>query len=92
MTAWGAASLVQMVSTIQSSRTAETVVDQKQAVSPSPKKSVSAAQGNCNRCSSAKRVGKDGKARKMPIPSFSQDDVDAEDGVTSDNGNRVQPL
>jgi hypothetical protein len=40
----------------------------------------------------AKRVGKDGKARKMPIPSFSQDDVDEEDGATSDNGNRVQPL
>src|SRR3984893_4712024 len=33
MTAWGAGSLVQMVSTIQSSRTAETVADQKQAVS-----------------------------------------------------------
>ena len=33
MTAWGAGSLVQMVSTIQSSRTAETVVDQKHAVS-----------------------------------------------------------
>jgi hypothetical protein len=33
MTAWGAGSLVQMVSTIQSSRTAETVPDQKHAVS-----------------------------------------------------------
>jgi hypothetical protein len=33
MTAWGATSLVQMISTIQSSRTAETVVDRKEAVS-----------------------------------------------------------
>jgi hypothetical protein len=33
MTAWGACSLVQIVSTIQSFRTAETVVDQKGAVS-----------------------------------------------------------
>ena len=33
MTAWGATSLVQMISTIQSSRTAETVVDRKGAVS-----------------------------------------------------------
>jgi hypothetical protein len=33
MTAWGAASLVQMVSTIQSFRTVETVVDCKWAVS-----------------------------------------------------------
>jgi hypothetical protein len=33
MTAWGAGSLVQMVSTTQSSRTTETVVDQKEAVS-----------------------------------------------------------
>jgi hypothetical protein len=33
MTAWGACSLVQIVSTIQSSRTAETVADQKQGVS-----------------------------------------------------------
>ena len=33
MTAWGACSLVQIVSTIQSSRTGETVVDRKGAVS-----------------------------------------------------------
>ncbi len=33
MTAWGACSLVQIVSTIQSSRTAETVAVQEQAVS-----------------------------------------------------------
>jgi hypothetical protein len=33
MTAWGACSLVQIVSTTQSSRTAQTVADQKQAVS-----------------------------------------------------------
>jgi hypothetical protein len=33
MTAWGASSLVQIVSTIQSTRTAETVVDRKGAVS-----------------------------------------------------------
>ena len=32
MTAWGAGSLVQMVSTIQSRQTAETVVNWKQAV------------------------------------------------------------
>jgi hypothetical protein len=31
--AWGAGSLVQIISTIQSSRTAETVVDRKEAVS-----------------------------------------------------------
>jgi hypothetical protein len=33
MTAWGATSLIQIVSTIQSSRTVETVAAQKQAVS-----------------------------------------------------------
>jgi hypothetical protein len=33
MTAWGACSLVQIVSTTQSSRTAEAVIDRKEAVS-----------------------------------------------------------
>jgi hypothetical protein len=33
MTAWGASSLIQIVSTIQSSRNAVTVVDRKEAVS-----------------------------------------------------------
>jgi hypothetical protein len=70
MTAWGACSLVQIVSTIQSSQTAETAVDQKEAVSAGISTPIFNVPGLCRHQRSLRLVlGLRSLHPKIPFPA-----------------------